>query len=117
MVAADDGTRRPQAERQHFLADLAAGWREVASRSWAWFTLAGNAVSNAVAGPLQSAFGADRVLFGAGAAIAVANFAPAVLPAVRAVIRQRMAQSQGHPPGHRAAPVHSPIPEAPAVSD
>jgi MFS family permease len=39
-------TGRPQAEHQHFLADLAAGWREVASRSWAWSTLAGNAVSN-----------------------------------------------------------------------
>lgn len=222
-------TGRPQAEHQHFLADLAAGWREIASRSWAWSTLAGNAVSNmgfavfevlgpvvalqrlggasgwgivssgmtagtllaglvtmwyrarrpvsfgmatsvllaapvlalaarlplavvtvgavlgvcggmilnnnwdtaiqqlvpnevlarfrsydyllafvaipvgdAVAGPLQSAFGADRVLFGAGAAIAVANFVPAVLPAVRAVIRHKDGTITGPPPGHRA---------------
>src|SRR5690348_1497938 len=237
-------TGRPQAEHQHFLADLAAGWREVASRSWAWFTLVGNAVSNmgfavfevlgpvvalqrlggasgwgivssgmmvgellaglvtmwyrarrpisfgmatsvllaapvlalaaglplavvtvgavlgvcggmilnnnwdtaiqqlvpnevlarfrsydyllafvaipigdAVAGPLQSAFGADRVLFGAGAAIAVANFVPAVLPAVRAVIRHKDGTITGPPPAHRAVAVHSPAPEAPAVSD
>lgn len=235
---------RPQAEHKHFLADLAAGWREVASRSWAWSTLAGNAVSNmgfavfevlgpvvalqrlggawgwgivssgmmagellaglvtmwylarrpvsfgmassvllaapalalaarlplavvtvgavlgvcggmilnnnwdtaiqqlvpnevlarfrsydyllafvaipvgdAVAGPLQSAFGADRVLFGAGAAIAVANFVPAVLPAVRAVIRHKDGTITGPPPGHRAAAVHSPTPEAAAVGD
>jgi hypothetical protein len=74
-------------------------------------------VGDAVAGPLQSAFGADRVLFGAGAAIAVANFVPAVLPAVRAVIRHKDGAITGPPPGHRAAAVHSPTPEAPAVSD
>jgi len=33
-------------ERQAFLAELAAGWREVAARPWAWSTLAGNALSN-----------------------------------------------------------------------
>jgi MFS family permease len=36
--------RRPV--RQRFLADLAAGWREVASRSWAWAALIGNTVGN-----------------------------------------------------------------------
>lgn len=34
------------AERQRFIAELAAGWREVTSRSWAWSTLIGNAFSN-----------------------------------------------------------------------
>jgi MFS family permease len=33
-------------ERQRFFTELAAGWREVSSRTWAWATLAGNAVSN-----------------------------------------------------------------------
>jgi MFS family permease len=235
---------RPQAEHQHFLADLAAGWREVASRSWAWSTLIGNAVSNmgfavfevlgpvlalrrlggatgwgvvssgmtagallaglvtmwyrarrpvsfgmamsvllaapvlalaarlplavvtaaavagvcggmilnnnwdtaiqqlvpnevlarfrsydymlafvaipvgyAVAGPLQSAFGADRVLAGAGAAIAVANFVPAVLPSVRAVVRHEDGTITGPAPGRRAAAVPGPVPEAPAIGD
>jgi len=235
---------RPQAEHQHFLADLAAGWREVASRSWAWSTLIGNAVSNmafavfevlgpvlalrrlggatgwgvvssgmtagallaglvtmwyrarrpvsfgmatsvllaapvlalaarmplavvtagavvgvcggmilnnnwdtaiqqlvpnellarfrsydymlafvaipvgyAVAGPLQSAFGADRVLAGAGAAIVVANFVPAVLPAVRAVVRHEDGTITGPAPGRRAAAAPGPTPEASAVSD
>ena len=37
---------RVHAERRRFLAELAAGWREVASRSWAWSTLIGNAFSN-----------------------------------------------------------------------
>jgi MFS family permease len=37
---------REPAPRQHFLAELAAGWREVSSRSWAWSTLIGNAFSN-----------------------------------------------------------------------
>lgn len=32
--------------RQRFLADLAVGWREVASRSWAWAALIGNTVGN-----------------------------------------------------------------------
>ena len=235
---------RLQTEHQHFLADLAAGWREVASRSWAWSTLIGNAVSNmafavfevlgpvlavrrlggatgwgvvssgmtagallaglitmwhqarrpvsfgmattvllaapvlalgasqplavvtasaaagvcgamilnnnwdtaiqqlvpnevlarfrsydymlafvaipigdAVAGPLQSAFGTDRVLFGAAAAIAVANFVPAVLPAVRAVVRHEDGTITGPPPGRRAAAVPGPAREAPAVGD
>ena len=235
---------RPQVQHQHFLADLATGWREVVARSWAWSTLIGNAVSNmafavfevlgpvlavrrlggafgwgavssgmtagallaglvtmwyrarrpvsfgmatsvllaapvlalaarqplavvtagavvgvcggmilnnnwdtaiqqlvpnellarfrsydyllafvampvgyAVAGPLQSAFGADRVLVGAGAAIAVANFVPAVLPAVRAVVRHENGTITGPPPGRRAAGVPGPAPEAPAVAD
>jgi len=235
---------RPQAEHQHFLADLAAGWREVASRSWAWSTLIGNAVSNmafavfevlgpvlalrrlggatgwgvvssgmtagallaglvtmwyrarrpvsfgmatsvllaapvlalaarlplavvtagavvgvcggmilnnnwdtaiqqlvpnellarfrsydyllafvampvgyAVAGPLQSAFGADRVLLGAGAAIAVANFVPAVLPAVRAVVRHEDGTITGPAPGRRTMAVPRPANEAPAAGD
>jgi MFS family permease len=37
---------REPAPRQHFLAELAAGWREVSSRNWAWSTLIGNAFSN-----------------------------------------------------------------------
>jgi MFS family permease len=37
---------RPQASHEHFLADLATGWREVISRNWAWSTLIGNALSN-----------------------------------------------------------------------
>jgi MFS family permease len=237
-------TRRPQAERQHFLADLAAGWREVVSRAWAWSTLIGNAVSNmafavfevlgpvlarqrlggatgwgvvssgmlagelmaglvtmwyrarrpisfgmatsvllaapvlalaarlplavitagavvgicggiilnnnwdtaiqqlvpnevlarfrsydymlafvaipvgyAIAGPLQSALGADRVLFGAAAAIAVSNFGPAVLPAVRAIIRHEDGTITGPSPGRRGGAVPSPGPEAPVLGD
>ena len=38
--------QREPAPRQHFLAELAAGWREVSSRNWAWSTLIGNAFSN-----------------------------------------------------------------------
>jgi MFS family permease len=37
---------RPESQRQHFLADLVTGWREVASRGWVWSTLIGNALSN-----------------------------------------------------------------------
>lgn len=37
---------RAARQQQRFLAELAAGWREVSSRTWAWATLAGNAVSN-----------------------------------------------------------------------
>ncbi len=37
---------RVPAERQRFFRELAAGWQEMASRSWAWSTLIGNAVSN-----------------------------------------------------------------------
>jgi MFS family permease len=230
---------RPQAEHQHFLADLAAGWREVASRSWAWSTLICNAVSNmglavfivlgpvlavqrlggargwgivssgmivgellaglvtmwyrarrpvsfgmatsvllaapvlalaaraplavvtagavvgvcggmilnnnwdtaiqqlvpnevlarfrsydyllafvaipvgeAVAGPLESAFGADRVLFAAGAVIAVANLIPAVLPAVRAVVRHKDGTITGPPPSRKMPPVSASEPQA-----
>jgi MFS family permease len=237
-------TGRPQAEHQHFLADLAAGWREVVSRDWAWSTLIGNAVSNmafavfmvlgpvlalqrlggatgwgvvssgmlagelmaglvtmwyrarrpisfgmatsvllvapllalaarlplavvtagavigicggiilnnnwdtaiqqlvpnevlarfrsydymlafvaipvgyAIAGPLQSAFGADRVLFGAAAAIAVSNFVPAVLPAVRAVIRHEDGTITGPSPGRRGGAVSAPGSEAPVIGD
>ena len=40
--------RREPAPRQHFLAELAVGWREVTSRRWAWSTLIGNAFSNMV---------------------------------------------------------------------
>jgi MFS family permease len=224
-------TARPQSAKQHFLADLAAGWREVAARRWAWSTLIGNALSNmafavfevlgpvlalrrlggasgwgvvssgmtagallagvvtmwyrarrpvsfgmavsvllglpavalaahqslavvtasavvgvcggmilnnnwdtaiqqlvpnevlarfrsydyllafvaipigyAVAGPLQSAFGADRVLFGAGAMMMVANLVPAVLPSVRAVVRHKDGTITGPPlRGHGVA--------------
>ena len=235
---------RPQAAHQHFLADLATGWREVISRSWVWSTLIGNAVSNmafavfevlgpvlavrrlggaagwgavssgmtagallaglvtmwyrarrpvsfgmatsvllaapvlalaarqplavvtagavvgvcggmilnnnwdtaiqqlvpnevlarfrsydyllafvampvgyAAAGPLQSAFGADQVLFGAGAAIAEANFVPAVLPAVRAVIRHENGTITGPLPGRGAAVVSGPAAKASAAGD
>lgn len=37
---------RAAREQQRFFTELAAGWREVSSRTWAWATLAGNAVSN-----------------------------------------------------------------------
>jgi MFS family permease len=37
---------RAQAERQRFFTELAAGWREMAGRTWAWVTLIGNAFSN-----------------------------------------------------------------------
>jgi MFS family permease len=37
---------RVHEEHQRFFAELAAGWREVASRSWAWSTLIGNAFGN-----------------------------------------------------------------------
>jgi MFS family permease len=37
---------RARAGRQRFFAELAAGWRELTSRSWAWSTLIGNALSN-----------------------------------------------------------------------
>jgi MFS family permease len=37
---------RVPAARQRFFHDLAAGWQEMASRSWAWSTLIGNAASN-----------------------------------------------------------------------
>jgi hypothetical protein len=74
-------------------------------------------VGYAVAGPLQSVFGADRVLFGAAATVAVANFVPAVLPAVRAVVRHKDGTITGPPPGRKAAPVSAPPSGAPAVSD
>lgn len=53
----------------------------------------------AIAGPLQSAFGADRVLYGAGALAVAANAIPAMLPVVRAVVR--------HPDGTITAPSKS----------
>jgi MFS family permease len=53
-------------------------------------------VGYAVAGPLQSAFGADTVLYAAAALAVVANAIPAVLPVVRAVVR--------HPDGTITAP-------------
>jgi len=37
---------REPAPRQHFFAEVAVGWREVSSRSWAWSTLIGNAFCN-----------------------------------------------------------------------
>jgi hypothetical protein len=74
-------------------------------------------VGYAIAGPLQSAFGADRVLFGAAAAIAVANFVPAVLPAVRAVIRHEDGTITRPPPRRRRAAVSAPGPEAPVIAD
>ena len=74
-------------------------------------------VGDVVAGPLQSAFGADTVLFGAGATIAVANFVPAVLPAVRAVVRQKDGTINGPPPRRKAPNMSKPATEAPAVSD
>lgn len=37
---------RVKPARQRFLAELATGWHEVASRRWAWVTLIGNALSN-----------------------------------------------------------------------
>jgi len=74
-------------------------------------------IGEAVAGPLESAFGADRVLFGAGAVVAVANFVPAVLPAVRAVVRHGGGTITGPAPGRRAGAVSATTPEASAVSD
>jgi MFS family permease len=74
-------------------------------------------VGDAVAGPLQSAFGADRVLLAAGATVAVANFVPAVLPAVRAVVRHEDGTITGPPPGRKAGTVFAPTPAASAVSD
>lgn len=44
-------------------------------------------VGYALAGPLQSAFGADKVLYAAGALAVAANAIPAMLPMVRAVVR------------------------------
>jgi hypothetical protein len=74
-------------------------------------------VGDAIAGPLQSAFGADLVLFGAAVAIAIANFVPAVLPAVRAVIRHEDGTITGPPPGRRGGAVSAPGPEAPVIGD
>jgi MFS family permease len=46
IVSIGTAAGRPQASHEHFLADLATGWREVISRRWAWSTLIGNALSN-----------------------------------------------------------------------
>jgi MFS family permease len=54
-------------------------------------------VGYAIAGPLQSAFGADRVLLACAAIAMLANAIPAALPAVRAVVR--------HPDGTISAPL------------
>lgn len=43
----------------------------------------------ALAGPLESALGVDKVLYAAAALVVTANAVPAVLPAVRAVVRNR----------------------------
>lgn len=67
-------------------------------------------VGYAVAGPLQSAFGADDVLLGAAAVVLVANFIPAALPAVRAVVRHPDGSITGPP--SRMRPV-TPLAETP----
>ena len=59
-------------------------------------------VGYAVAGPLSSAFGADRVLLAAGGVMLVANLVPAVLPSVRAVIRHQDGTITGPPPRPRS---------------
>ncbi len=46
-------------------------------------------VGYAIAGPLASAFGADTVLVAAAAVIAVSSFVPAMLPAVRVIVRHQ----------------------------
>ena len=46
-------------------------------------------VGYAIAGPLETAFGADEVLVAAAVVAVVANAIPAMLPAVRAIIRHR----------------------------
>jgi len=74
-------------------------------------------VGFAAAGPLQSAFGASQVLFGAGAAIVVANFVPAVLPAVRGVVWHQDGTITGPPPSRRAAVVSGPAPGFTAAGD
>jgi hypothetical protein len=53
-------------------------------------------VGYAIAGPLQSAFGADTILYAASALAVAANAIPAILPMVRAVVR--------HPDGTITAP-------------
>ena len=57
-------------------------------------------VGYAVAGPLTSAFGPDDVLACAGAVILVSNGIAALLPAVRAVIRQKDGTITGPPASH-----------------
>ena len=59
-------------------------------------------VGFAIAGPLAAAFGADRVLVAAAAVSLVANAVPAVLPAVRAVVRHEDGSITGPPPRRRA---------------
>ena len=51
----------------------------------------------AIAGPLETAFGADEVLVAAAVVAVVANVIPATLPAVRAVIRHRDGTITGPP--------------------
>lgn len=55
-----------------------------------------------IAGPLAHVFTPDQVLFGAAAVIVVVNAIPAVLPPVRAVVRQPDGTITGPPPGRRA---------------
>jgi hypothetical protein len=45
-------------------------------------------VGYAIAGPLESAFGADKVLYAAAAVALAANAIPAMLPVVRAIVRR-----------------------------
>ena len=54
-------------------------------------------VGYAIAGPLETAFGADEVLVAAAVVAVVANVIPATLPAVRAVIRHRDGTITGPP--------------------
>jgi hypothetical protein len=77
--------------RQRFFTELAAGWHEVASRRWAWVTLIG------IAGPLEASFGADKVLVAAALVAVAASAIPAMLPAVRAVIRHQDGTITGPP--------------------
>jgi MFS family permease len=60
-------------------------------------------VGYAVAGPLQAAFGADDALLGAAGVVVVANLIPAVLPAVRAVVRHKDGTITGPQPRVRPA--------------
>jgi hypothetical protein len=68
-------------------------------------------VGYAVAGPLQSAFGADDVLLGASAVLLVANLVPAVLPSVRAVVRHPDGTITGPPRRARLVTLQAETPE------
>ena len=72
-------------------------------------------VGYAIAGPLQSAFGADKVLVACAAVAVVANAIPAVLPAVRAVVRHPDGTITAPPPRARAAVSAEPDPASGAT--